>query len=94
MNALKRFGIEAQLTIAVEEMAELTHAICKMKRYPKAKMHLDHVKEELADCSIILSQLITHFGADEIERIVEYKLDRLKKTIEEQFLSEPPASMI
>lgn len=85
MNAIKVFGTDAQLLMAIEEMSELTKAICKEKRardatddeYFNARQNL---LEEIADVEIMLEQLLIILGAD-ISSIKDYKLERLKEIL-------------
>ena len=67
----------------IEEMAELTKALCKVKRVScaaEAKAVLENVVEEMADVQIMLDQLriIFHRSTEEAE---EAKLERLRKTV-------------
>lgn len=78
-RAITTYGAPAQMDMAVEEMAELTKAICKVKRVSctaEAKAVLENVVEEMADVQIMLDQLriIFHRSTEEIE---EAKLERL-----------------
>lgn len=72
-------GEAAQIDMAVEEMAELTKALCKVKRAtPGATTTaaVSNVIEEIADVQIMLDQLRLIFArsTDEVE---EDKLRRL-----------------
>lgn len=78
-QAIKLYGEPAQIDMAVEEMAELTKALCKVKRAtPGANTSaaIANVIEEIADVQIMLDQLRLIFGrsTDEVE---EDKLRRL-----------------
>ena len=78
-RAIQHFGETAQIDMAVEEMAELTKAICKVKRAQAgAEMGaaIENVVEEIADVQIMLDQLRLIFArsTDEVE---EEKLRRL-----------------
>ena len=53
-QAIETYGKDAQLKMAIEEMAELTQAICKSFR---GKDNLDNIIEEIADVEIMLAQL-------------------------------------
>lgn len=69
--------------MAVEEMAELTKALCKVKRVScaaEAKAALENAVEELADVQIMLDQLRIIFGRSTAE-IEEDKLRRLLRRI-------------
>ena len=83
-RAITAYGAPAQMDMAVEEMAELTKAICKVKRVScaaEAKAALENVVEEMADVQIMLDQLRIIFGRSTAET-EEYKLERLKKRLD------------
>lgn len=78
------YGAPAQMDMAVEEMAELTKALCKVKRVScaaEAKAVLENAVEEMADVQIMLDQLRIIFGRSTAEA-EEYKLERLKKRLD------------
>jgi NTP pyrophosphatase (non-canonical NTP hydrolase) len=68
-QALNHFGIDAQKIKAIEEMAELTQAICKDT----------NIAEEIADVQILLEQLKIVYP--EWEKYKLTKLNRLKSII-------------
>lgn len=67
-RALDHYGIDNQLTKAVEEMAELTKEICKLKIAGQNFNGADLIQarqnllEEKADVYIMLMQLDLYFG--------------------------------
>ena len=72
LRAIHRYGEAAQIDMAVEEMAELTKALCKVKRAtPGATTTaaVSNVIEEIADVQIMLDQLRLIFArsTDEVE---------------------------
>ena len=76
-RAITTYGAPAQMDMAVEEMAELTKAICKIKRAQagcEVTAAIGNVIEEMADVQII-------FGRSTAEA-EEYKLERLKKRLD------------
>ena len=82
--AIRLYGEPAQMDMAVEEMAELTKAICKVKRAScaaEAAAALENAVEEMADVQIMLDQLriIFHRSTKEAE---EAKLERLKNRLD------------
>lgn len=82
-RAITTYGAPAQMDMAVEEMAELTKALCKVKRAScaaEAKAALENAVEEMADVQIMLDQLRIIFGRSTSEA-EEYKLERLKKRL-------------
>ena len=83
-RAITAYGAPAQMDMAVEEMAELTKALCKVKRVScaaEAKAVLENVVEEMADVQIMLDQRRIIFGRSTAEA-EEYKLERLKKRLD------------
>lgn len=83
-RAITTYGAPAQMDMAVEEMAELTKAICKIKRAQagcEVTAAIGNVIEEMADVQIMLDQLriIFHRSTEEIE---EAKLERLKNRLD------------
>lgn len=86
-KAIETYGIHAQVDMAIEEMSELTKALCKERRTElKQGNHaeaLANVIEEIADVSIMLRQLIMIFDKDnELPAEIEYKIKRLAQRIE------------
>jgi NTP pyrophosphatase (non-canonical NTP hydrolase) len=77
----ERYGTDAQLTVAIEELSELTKEICKSKRYMG---DIDHLAEELADVEIMCEQLRFIYGFDEkVDRWKENKLKRLEERLKD-----------
>ena len=77
-NALHTFGFEAQHLKLIEEMAELTQAILKLRFSSVDKNRLfDNVYEEIADVQILIDQL-SIYNKEEIAAHRERKLKRLK----------------
>ena len=74
------------LTIAIEELAELTQVICKLKRLTnqdktlrkEEKQIYGELKEELADVYLLLEQIkiLTSTNDYEIERRISEKIKR------------------
>ena len=82
-KAVKLWGADLQLNMAIEEASELIKAVCKLKRNLNADTVLN-VAEEVADTEIMLEQLkIMLTCRSEVESWKEYKLERLEQKIEE-----------
>lgn len=81
-RAIETYGKDMQLTVAVEELSELIKEICKSKR---GADNIDNIIEEMADCYIMLEQMQIIFDIPyfSIDRVVNQKLDRLEKRLEE-----------
>lgn len=71
---------DKQINICIEEMSELTKALCKHNR---GKTDIENIKEEIADVHIMLMQMLMLFEIDEEEflNIVEYKINRTKERL-------------
>lgn len=83
-RAITTYGAPAQMDMAVEEMAELTKALCKIKRAQagcEVTAAIGNVIEKMADVQIMLDQLriIFHRSTEEVE---EAKLERLKNRLD------------
>jgi len=86
-KAIKIFGQEAQLKMAIEEMAELTKAICKLFR-KNGENERVAIYEEIADVEIMIEQLRVLFGQTKIDLRKEGKIRRLEKLLSEQVTCE------
>ena len=75
-QAIAKFGKDAQLKMAIEEMAELTQAICKSFR--ESNNH-ENIVEEIADVEIMLAQLkiISEIDESKVETWKGLKLFKL-----------------
>lgn len=75
-EALRRWGPEAQMLMAFEEMSELQKELCKAAR---GKQNKAEIAEEIADVQIMLGQMILlHDCADEVEEQKARKLEHLE----------------
>lgn len=83
-EALEKFGIDSQVIMTFEEMAELQKVLCKFLRNNKiiTPEILDHVADEIADVEVMLSQMKEHFQCKElVKRKKIFKLNRLAKRL-------------
>lgn len=80
LNQLVSKYKEKQINICIEEMSELTKALCK---HIRGKTDIENIKEEIADVHIMLMQMLMLFNIDEKEflKIVEYKINRTKERL-------------
>lgn len=65
VRAINTYGKSAQLDMVVEEMAELTKAISKLRRAgsdDETRAAMENIAEEAADVQIMLDQLRMMFG--------------------------------
>jgi NTP pyrophosphatase (non-canonical NTP hydrolase) len=78
-TAIATYGQDSQMLMAIEEMSELTKAICKYKRYGD---NVDDIAEEIADVTIMLEQLKMMFDVyPEVEMNIDLKLKRLERRL-------------
>jgi len=86
-NAIKTYGADNQLNIAIEELSELIKAICKYKR-AKGKqrtIETDQIHEEIADVSIMLEQILMIIGNREQAIIyIDRKIQRLADILDSE----------
>lgn len=68
-------GIKTQTNQLIEEMSELTQALCKRNRGIKS-----NIVEELADVRLVLNQMIHLMDCEEeVQAIEKSKIDRTKR---------------
>lgn len=80
-DALRTFGRESQMVVAIEEMSELQKELCKVLR---GKADFDHIAEEIADVYIMLAQMVEAFDVSFlVDAWKEYKLHRLANALEQ-----------
>ena len=77
------YGYTAQSDKIIEETAELTQAILKL-RWGYSPELLEHVKEEVADVLIMSRQLRVMLGAEDIDEIIDKKLDRQMERMKDE----------
>lgn len=78
-KAVKHYGAEHQVDIAIEECAELIQALCHFKR---KRMNQDEVCEEIADVYISLLSLREIFPQILIDQMMDEKSERLLRRIQ------------
>lgn len=71
-EAIRKYGKESQLIIAMEEMSELTKELSK---HIRGYDNRAHILEELADCEVMFDQIkeIFEFNDDDVN------LEKMKK---------------
>lgn len=82
----KYYGIDTQMDVWIEEMSELTKALCKIKRYNFKPDLIEHAKEEMVDVEICLDQLKYALGVQNKweRKYRNYKINRQLKRIKEE----------
>jgi hypothetical protein len=83
-DALSLWGEDDELDMMIEEMAELTKAIIKLRRGRGNGKYLElriKVSEEIADVKIMIGQMEQMFSKTNIDMFYNKKLRRLKRRI-------------
>lgn len=92
-KAINTYGVENQMIKTVEELSELSQALCKSivrLNYTKEKTSLvddlksvDNIFEEIADVEIMLEQCKIMFQCDkEVNEWKQKKIERLEKRLD------------
>jgi NTP pyrophosphatase (non-canonical NTP hydrolase) len=79
-EATEHFGVTTQMLQTIEECSELITAISHFRR--KRNDAISNLKEEVADCYIMLRQMMCILDMHDNCEQVTSKLDRLKARIE------------
>jgi NTP pyrophosphatase (non-canonical NTP hydrolase) len=77
-RALKRYGIDAQKLMVVEECGELLNALAKTYR---GRASIEELITELADVHIMVEQMALYYGWAEFQEEKERKLERLQQRL-------------
>lgn len=84
-ESIEQYGVPAQVDMAIEEMAELTKALLKFRRFGWSENSLDYLEniyEEIADVKIMIRQLEMIYDSNNdvqvwIDRKVMRQIERL-----------------
>lgn len=82
LKAISKFGIKSQIVQSLEEFNELEkqliYSLCRVER-----VDVLNISEEIADCVIMLNQLIEIFEIPDIQiqGFINLKIDNLSKKI-------------
>ena len=77
-QALNKWGVESQIKMLFEEMAELQNAICK---YFRKRNNMYDVATEIADVQIMAEQMSILFGKELVDSEKKRKFERLKNRL-------------
>ena len=85
-EAVNQWGEDAQINMAIEEMAELISALQHYRRHESwgGKVTVADIADEVADVEIMMEQLRFMFNIDSLYlfNIKEQKLDRVKRLLQ------------
>ena len=78
------YGLHNQYRKLVEEMSELTQAICKYLGSPESEKtdYTDNILEELADVMVLWQQIIYLLGIEADKRIRDIAYSKVNRTLE------------
>lgn len=80
LKAIEVYGKENQITKAMEELSELIQALAK---YQTGDKDTDHIAEEIADCKLMIEQLIEIFQVQKnVQEWEGAKIERLCDRLE------------
>lgn len=85
LDAVDFYGGERQLAQTQEEAAELIAAISHYRREREGS--LAELIEEVADMKIMMRQLMRILDAEEVNKAVSMKIDRLEKQLKKEAIS-------
>lgn len=80
-KAINTYGVENQMIKTVEELSELSQALCKFLSKPYTESDrtiLNNIYEEIADVEIMLEQCKMIFYESE-DKINDYKKKKIKR---------------
>ena len=92
-RAIRTFGRDFQMDRLIEEMSELTQAICKFRRVG-TDLEFENVDytlnliEECADVFITLEQLKQMIGEEDVEKVIDRKVLLLEERLQHIFRHE------
>lgn len=81
-EALAHYGVESQVTQAIEECRELDFALFSW-REDGSELHQESVIDEIADVLIMAEQMRIAFGADAVDERIRFKVERQRKRMKE-----------
>lgn len=87
-KTVEKYGMEHQIMKAVEEMAELTKALCDIRQ---GRCDVWDVAEEMADVHIMLEQLMLIFDCgDQFDQKMLEHLARLHHRVQQEDVKNDP----
>ena len=87
--AIEIYDVDNQIFQAIEEMAELTKALLKLRRVDpddkkETEKRICDIEEETADVAIMIAQLEMIFDAGRIQSVANKKIKRLAQRLHEE----------
>ena len=88
-KAIKHYGQDKQIAVAIEEMSELQKELCKVLRGDGVVVNYENIVEEVADVRLMLFeiQVILGIATEELDIMEDLKLKRLnERMVEDDFV--------
>lgn len=84
VDAIIKYGVDHQKTVAIEELSELTKEITKSQR-SDTEVDIDHLIEEVADVYIVLHEIMIMFCiSEDVGKWIDVKVKRLRERMREE----------
>ena len=82
-SAIKKNGKTMQTVVAIEELSELQKELTK---HIRGKGNRDNLIEEVADVLVMIAQiqLMYYIPDDEVDKVMRFKLNRLKERMQDE----------
>ena len=82
-SAIKKNGKTMQTVVAIEELSELQKELTK---HIRGKGNRENLIEEVADVLVMITQvqLMYYIPDDEVEKVMHFKLNRLKERMQDE----------
>lgn len=74
-SAIDHWGAFKQINQTVEECAEL---LCELTKFHRSRQDWEHIKEEVADVTIMMAEMIKVIGIEEFNRVLAVKLNKFE----------------
>lgn len=78
--AMKKYGLDSQIGMVMEECGELLTAL---NQYKRGRIDKKRVAEEIADVIILMSQMSMVFGERDVKKNIDEKMWNFKQTLSE-----------
>lgn len=81
-KAIDKWGVGVQQLKLIEELSELIQQMSWVISQDNAtQQDLDFLREEIADCEIMLEQMKMLYGEEKVQIHKQYKIERLKRRL-------------
>lgn len=74
-SAINHWGVRKQIDQTVEECSEL---LCELTKFHRDRQDWEHIKEEVADVTVMMAEMIKIIGPEEFNRVLAVKLNKFE----------------